>query len=51
MLKKSVLAPILSTMSMSMTGAGCAFFRPIACTDSSALAALIFGGLGGNFKL
>lgn len=49
MLKKSVLAPMLSTM--SMTGAGCAFFRPIACTDSSALAALIFGGLGGNFKL
>ena len=45
MLKHPVLALT------SSTSAGCAFFGPIADTDTSALAALIFGRLGGNFKL
>ena len=49
MLKHPDLA--LLSFTMSLTGACCAFFGPIAYTDSTALAALIFGGLGGNFKL
>ena len=49
MLKHPVIALML--FAMSLNGAGCAFFGSIAFTNSSALAALIFGGLGGNFKL